>query len=380
MAQPVPNPNYNDFIKYIDPITYRELEFANIYTMNSIGLIQKQSPDMSDKYRSVSGNLPSKSDTNYFNAEFEVLRIEGAVTHFLREEYTGLDYHCCLFKTPYYYSNLKTSTDMDETEIISRYQSSGSEYIRSCEPGMTDITGSLCDGAYYDYCVLNIKQLPTTLSDFDFDLIPICETWFRTLYLRDGGTLHFDPRNDMIDACSGNLNNNPYCKDWILGIRETDDPELNDIADQVLFSQHDIDQYPCLHLPKYITKQANQYSTSFECWYAPCTEEPRYKLSFQNLKNRNQCHISNCNITIGSINVGDKTKIDILCNNFETLTKEEQLNNKKYEENNTLFPLLKWTFLVSIIILFIIYLGFSFLDLIEPKIKDRKDTRIIKFK
>lgn len=362
------------FTRYYAPTTdYDEWKYRYFETLVSSGYIEDE-----DEYRSISGNLFSYDQTDYFNHEFNILIIDGTATYLKRYNYSGLPEHCCIFRNSYYFSSLKHNIEMDENELVYKVFSQDTPYIRSCDPGSQIIYAGFCDKTYNEFCVNLIDHEPHMTDEYLFYLKNICKTWARSIYARSGVPPEVDPTQAFTEKCTQDMNN-PFCIDWILGIRDTNDGNLNAIADNILYAQPNIADYKCINVPKSIRNMANQHSTPYECWYAPCTQEPREKLTWENLKNRNLCRVTNCNITIDNLNISDKTQIDILCNNVEQLDKEEQKKNKELEIENTQFPTFKWTFLIFVIIIFVIYVTLSIIDYYKKEISDIKNTRIIRF-
>lgn len=320
---------------------FEEALIQNNTVINTLG-------DVNKDYRVPIG--PDVFSSIAVASEFQIINKPDALIDVKRSSYKGKRELCCVKNINYYWDNL----DGTNFKFIRNIDAN---YLQTCDPDCKNIAFSFCNDIHYQNCVVDrIKY-----NEYSSDLTPICSNWFYALYSQAASQNVIDTVNQkMYETCKNDMEQQ-YCKEWITGIRGTDNHNYNTLADEVLYNQTNKTKLNCVFTPTYILEQQNNFDVPYECWYAGCSDSPNVYLTQNNLKNRQKCYTYNCNINISEIKVPDETEINIICMNKRTQTAKEIIENKDKEVQNLYFPNLNYYICVFLIILFLTFFLFTFI-------------------
>jgi hypothetical protein len=273
--------------------------------------------------------------------EFEPIIKPGSLIELKKTKYLAPDSICCVIDDRYGWvtdDGVMTNTASFDKTLL------------TCHPSSIEVGfNNICDEFLYNTCLLSK----------DTNLIGKCSVWLDGVLKRYAFDMKIltNINNYMTNQCSKDVNNHPYCKHWLSAIRNSGNPNFEYIADSVLNSQINKENFKCAFPPEYIVSQTNILEP-LECWYRECAFSETWKLLTKNIEMKNTCSISDCKISISRINnILENTEINAICNGAivyrNSLSQSTILRDTaKFKE----FPILQNTFIFILIILFIIYL------------------------
>lgn len=261
--------------------------------------------------------------TNKYLKEFDYIDKGDQLHDIKRKEYLGDKTKCCLLSTNFYWTN-------EKNEVYSENRSNDTPYLVTCNPSLK-INPIECIDILTDSCINHNSE---------------CERLF-SFYNKKINDL-------MFKVCQYDYKDySKQCNLWLRSLRISDDSTLNLIADNILISQKNKKNFPCVFPPKDIKDKQNEYP--LECWYEPCIREPIEKLTTDNIKKRRLCSNVDCDINVKDFNISSTTKIKLLCNNTTQLNYSEILYNKNYEFKNTFLLNIHLELTIILIILFLLF-------------------------
>lgn len=208
--------------------------------------------------------------------------------------------------------------------------------VLSCSDSTKTFDSDKCDDVMFNTC--------TTQSNNK------CTAWIRAQVERKGK--YFDQLAKI--SADYKIRNDPYVIAFIEALRDfaADGNNYNTIADQILDSyppEIQNSEYKCAYPSSYIIEQEKRLQTPKECWYKECALVPLYKLRLSNIRRRDMCTITICDIDIKTLNMSVQD-LQIICKNKYTNKSINILRNdpiRQDKENlffipefkNTIFPL-----------------------------------------
>lgn len=270
--------------------------------------------------------------------EFIVKNKPGGLIELERKSYLAPDSICCLHDDRYAW--------VDENNIISNPSFNNTLY--TCHPSTIKVgENNICDNVLYNHCLIYKNT----------DKIGKCRVWLDGVLKRyiTSNEMVNNINNYMTDQCNEDVNNHVYCKHWLSSIRKSGNPNFEYIADLIINNQIDKKNFKCAFPPEHILNE-NNILEPYECWFRECALSENWKLLTKNIINKNNCSLTDCNISIGSLNITPDIDINAICN--AAIIKRNSLEQStilredaKFKE----FPMLSNTFIFLLCMLFIIY-------------------------
>lgn len=271
--------------------------------------------------------------------EYGIKNKPGKMIELERKSYLAPDSLCCIYDDRYAWIN-------NDNNISTP---SFNNTLLTCHPSTIKVgENNICDDVLYNQCLIN-KNI---------DILGKCEVWL------DGVLKRYSTSKDMVNKinnymtsrCNNDINNHVYCKYWLSSIRLSGNPDFEYIADSIITNQFDKKEFKCAFPPEYILKE-NNILEPLECWYRECVLSANWKLLTKNITVKNTCSLTDCNISIGSLNITPDIDINAKCN--AAIIKRNSLaqstilrEDAKFNE----FPVLSNVFIFLLCLLFIIYI------------------------
>lgn len=154
-----------------------------------------------------------------------------------------------------------------------------------------------------------------------------CKAWIRAQVQRKGR--HFTNLYKL--ALDEKLRAHEYVIAYAEALRDfaTDSNNYNKMADDIINSYSDeikYSEYKCAFPSFNIIEKEKNLKTPKECWYRDCALAPLYRLKLENIKKRELCNVTICDINIGALNISTQ-EIQIICKN--------KFNNQELDLSNT---------------------------------------------
>lgn len=276
-------------------------------------------------------------------SEFKPIIKPGGYVELQRNSYRGPDSICCLYDIRYGWVDSNNNVSLE---------ASLSKSLLTCDPTTIQVGYSnICDTTLYNTCIIDKNQ----------EYKGKCHVWLNGLYKRSitDYSIIASINNKMYEHCSNSIKND-NCDIWLSAIRNSNNSEYYNIADNVLYAQIDKSELTCAFPPEYITLESSRINTPRECWYRPCAFSPNYLLLTDNINNKNNCILSECNININDLNIISTTELSIICKNEVVYRSSKEQSNIIQDEakfNRFLIP--NYTVYFLLILIFVIMLVFS---------------------
>lgn len=281
---------------------------------------------------------------SYMNVpEFNPIIKPGGYAELHRKSYLGPDEICCLQNIRYGWvdanNNISSEANLSKT-------------LLTCDPTTIQVGYSnICDVPLYNTCIVNKNQ----------EYKGKCNVWLNGLFKRwqVDYSIIASINKEMSEHCSKNYKND-NCDIWLSAIRNGTNSEYYNIADNVLYAQTDKSELTCAFPPEYIVRQSNEINTPKECWYRACAFSPNYLLLTENINNKNNCLLSECNININNLNIVSNTELSIICKNqviYRSSKEQSIIIQEEAEFNRFLIP--NYTVYFILILIFIFMFIFS---------------------
>lgn len=211
--------------------------------------------------------------------------------------------------------------------------------ILSCSESTKTFNSDKCDDIMFQTCTTKENEK--------------CKAWIRAQVERKGK--YFDELSRI--ATHYDIRDNQYVISFIESLRyfASDENNYNSLVDQILDSfplEIQEKEYKCAYPSSYIIGQEKMLQTPKECWYKECVLSPLHKLRTSNIRERDNCTITICDIDIRKLNMSVQD-LQITCKNKYTDKSINILNNdpiRKDKENLFFIPEFKNTILPLYII------------------------------
>lgn len=217
--------------------------------------------------------------------------------------------------------------------------------IVSCSNDTKTFETDRCDDVMYPVCTNERNEK--------------CKAWIGMQIERKGKYF-----NKIVEKFSNvDLRNDPYTIVVLESLRTfaTENNGYDLIADQILNSYpSDIQntEYKCAFPSSYIIKKEEDLQTPKECWYKECVLSPVHKLRLSNIRRRDMCTFTVCDIDIKQLNMSVQD-LQIICKNKYTKKSINIANSdpiRKDKENIFFIPEFKNTILPIYIIFSLCFL------------------------
>lgn len=272
--------------------------------------------------------------------EFAINIKPGKLIDIQRSSYNAPDSYCCIYNIRHWWTNDNNNSllpDFDNSLI-------------TCHPGTIKVgESSICDEVLYDHCLLKKRT----------DILGKCEVWLDGVLKRyDSISIGMVYRIHayMKAQCNYDVNNHVYCKHWLSSIRNSGNPDFELIGDLIISNQLNKENFKCAFPPEHILNE-NNILDPYECWYRECALSENWKLLTKNIAMKNSCSLTDCNISIGSLNITPDININAICN--AAIIKRnslEQATILKEDAKFNEFPMVSNIFIFLLCLLFIIYI------------------------
>lgn len=178
---------------------------------------------------------------------------------------------------------------------------------------------------------------------------PKCLTWIRAIVQRNSAYVKILANLFRVSE----MRNSDYLICFMNALRDfaTEKNGYNNLADEIILGYSDEikkEEYKCAFSSYDILEKQKMSQTPKECFYRECVISPRHKLLYANLKQRERCTNTVCDIDIKNLQMS-KQELQIICKNKFQQNRLETLEistNKDIKDiffvptfQNTLLPL-----------------------------------------
>lgn len=173
--------------------------------------------------------------------------------------------------------------------------------ILSCSNDTKTFNNDFCDEIMYKTCIDKGG--------------PKCKVWIRAQVERKGKK--FDSLYSL--ALKEEFRSHDLTISFLESLRDfaTDTNKYNLLADAILDSYSDeikYKEYKCAFPISFIIDKEKYIKIPKECWFKDCSLSPLYKLKTENIRKRDLCNITICDININQLNMS-KQDVQIICKN-----------------------------------------------------------------
>ncbi|AUI80629.1 myristylated protein [White-tailed deer poxvirus] len=231
----------------------------------------------------------------------------GNLYNVIRSTYTNDTKYCC--------KNLKLKSYWKDSDGNISILYRPNTILNSCDPDLQN--SGKCDSDLFSWCQSNT-------SDKN-----ICNDWMYTMLSRDN-TASETLINKFISLCSKNADT-PICEMFLHNLRAKNTESYDNVIDYILYLQSDDFKNTYMRCSYPSTKtleESLRYSEARECWDPECANANVNFLLTRNYKNLGLCTINRCNVSINHLNIDNKSKLRMACNNLD-LTSPYPVNREK---------------------------------------------------